>query len=103
MITNLILAISSWITHVISHLGLIGVVVLMAIESAAIPLPSEIIMPFSGFLVASGRFSLLGLGLAGALGSTIGSFITYYLGYHGGRRLIARYEKYVHVSEGELG
>ena len=81
MITDLIYAISNFITSTIDHMGYPGVALLMAIESAAIPLPSEIIMPFSGFLVASGRFSLFGLGLAGAIGSTIGSLVTYYIGY----------------------
>jgi len=102
MITNLLIWISHFVTSTIDHLGYAGVVLLMAIESAAIPLPSEIIMPFSGFLVASGRFSLFGLGLAGAIGSTIGSFITYYLGFHGGALLIKKYEQLVHVSAGEL-
>ena len=73
----------------------------MAIESAAIPLPSEVIMPFAGFLVEGGRFSLIGLAFAGAIGSTIGSLVTYYIGYYGGRRLIARYEHLVLASEGE--
>ncbi len=103
MLTNILVALTQFITSTISHLGYFGVACLMAIESAAIPLPSEVIMPFAGFLVVSGRFGLFGLALAGAIGSTIGSFITYYLGYHGGIRLIKKYEHYVHVSEGELG
>jgi membrane protein DedA with SNARE-associated domain len=74
----------------------------MAIESAAIPLPSEVIMPFAGFLVESGRFSLFGLSLAGALGSTIGSLATYYLGYYGGRRLIRKYGHIVFISQEDL-
>jgi len=103
MISNIIVAITTWITHVISNLGYPGVALLMAIESAAIPLPSEIIMPFSGFLVESGRFSLFGLAMAGAMGSTVGSMITYYLGFYGGTRLIKKYGHLVHISESELG
>lgn len=102
MITDLLIWVSNFVISTIDHLGYLGVVLLMAIESAAIPLPSEIIMPFSGSLVLSGRFSLLGLGLAGAIGSTIGSFLTYYLGFHGGAILIRKYEHLVRVSEGEL-
>ena len=102
MITDLLLSISHFVVSVIDHLGYLGVILLMAIESAAIPLPSEIIMPFSGSLIGNGRFTLLGLGLAGALGSSIGSLTTYYLGYYGGRKLIQKYERYVFVSEGEL-
>lgn len=102
MIANVFLQVTNFITHTIDVLGYPGVVLLMAIESAAIPLPSEIIMPFAGFLVASGRFNLMGLGLAGALGSLIGSLVTYALGYWGGRALIVSYGKYVLISEHDL-
>ncbi len=102
MITDLLLAISHFITNTINHLGYAGVALLMAIESAAIPLPSEVIMPFAGFLVEAGRFNLWFLGLAGAIGSTIGSLVTYYIGYYGGRRLIAKYEHIFLVSQEEL-
>jgi membrane protein DedA with SNARE-associated domain len=102
MITDIIFAVTTWITHVISSMGYTGVALLMAIESAAIPLPSEIIMPFAGFLVESGRFSLWGLALAGAIGSTVGSYATYYLGFYGGRKLIQKYGHWIHISETEL-
>lgn len=102
MVHDLIIAVTTWITHVIGSMGYPGVVLLMAIESAAIPLPSEIIMPFAGFLVAEGRFSLFGLAVAGAIGSTIGSLVTYYIGFYGGRKLITKYEHIVLVSEKEL-
>jgi membrane protein DedA with SNARE-associated domain len=102
MLHQIIAGVTIWITHVISALGLTGVGFLMAIESAAIPLPSEIIMPFAGFLAASGRFNLWSLALAGAIGSTVGSLVTYYLGYHGGKRLVNRYGHLVHISAAEL-
>lgn len=102
MITDLIFYITHFITHTIDVLGYLGVALLMAIESAAIPLPSEIIMPFAGFLVESGRFSLMGLGLAGAVGSTIGSWVAYFIGYFGGRPLIQKYGHYVFLSQSEL-
>lgn len=102
MLTDLIAYITNFIISTIDHLGYPGVALLMAIESAAIPLPSEIIMPFAGFLVGSGRFSLIGLAFAGAIGSTIGSLVTYYIGFYGGRRLIAKYEHLVFASEGEV-
>lgn len=102
MVTTILLAITGFITSVISSMGYTGVALLMAIESAAVPLPSEVIMPFSGFLVTSGRFSLLGLALAGAIGSVIGSLVTYALGYYGGRRLILRYGRYVLISPEDL-
>ncbi len=102
MIANLLLTITNFITSTISQLGYPGVALLMAVESAAIPLPSEVIMPFAGFLVGSGRFSLLALALAGALGSVIGSLVTYALGYYGGRPLVIKYGRFVLISEHDL-
>lgn len=102
MITDLILTITNFIISTIDQFGYFGVALLMAIESAAIPLPSEIIMPFSGFLVSGGRFTLFGLALAGAIGSILGSIVTYALGYFGGRPLIVRYGRYVLITEHDL-
>ena len=102
MFTDIIFTLTNFITQTISSLGYTGVALLMAIESAAIPLPSEIIMPFAGFLVESGRFTLVGLSIAGAVGSVIGSVITYALGYYGGRPLIIKYGRYVLISEHDL-
>lgn len=102
MITDFILTITNFIISTIDALGYAGVVLLMAIESAAIPLPSEIIMPFSGSLVAVERFTLFGLALAGATGSLLGSLATYALGYFGGRPLIIRYGRYVLITEHDL-
>lgn len=75
---------------------------LMAIESANIPLPSEVIMPFSGFLVAQGTFNLWWAGLAGAIGCVIGSAVSYWIGFWGGRPLIERYGKYILISHHDL-
>lgn len=86
----------------ISRLGYAGVAVLMAIESAAVPLPSEIIMPFAGSLIPSGRFSLFWIAAAGAIGSTLGSWITYWLGKYGGRPAIEKYGKYILISRHDL-
>ena len=102
MITTIVSHITQFITHTIDSLGYIGVTGLMAIESAAIPLPSEVIMPFSGSLVAAGRFGLLGLALAGAIGSVIGSWITYAIGYYGGRALVVRYGRYIFITQHDL-
>ncbi len=102
MIAHIVSIVTNFITQTISTLGYPGVVILMAIESAAIPLPSEIIMPFAGFLVGDGRFNLLGLALAGAIGSTVGSLATYAIGFYGGRPLIRRYGHWVFLSEREL-
>ena len=82
---------ASWIVAAISAGGYAGVVLLMAIESACIPLPSEIIMPFAGYLVSVGRFNLWLTALAGALGCNLGSTIAYYVGAVGGRRFVERW------------
>jgi membrane protein DedA with SNARE-associated domain len=77
-------------------------VLLMGIESACIPLPSEIIMPFAGYLVFTGQFSLHGAALAGAVGCIAGSIPAYYLGRYGGRPAIERWGRYVLVSHKEV-
>lgn len=74
----------------------------MAIESACTPLPSEIIMCFSGYLVFTGRFNLVAVATAGAIGCNIGSSLAYALGAYGGRSMISRWGRYVLVGQGEL-
>ncbi len=91
-----------FVINTISTLGYSGVALLMAIESAAIPLPSEVIMPFSGFLVSEGRFTLFGISLAGAIGSVLGSWVTYWIGKYGGRPLVRRYGRWVLITEHDL-
>ena len=102
MLETIISAITSFIINTISSLGLFGVGILMAVESACIPLPSEVIMPFAGFLVAQGRFSLLGVTLAGAIGCVVGSIIAYAAGVLGGRGFIEKYGKYILISQHDL-
>lgn len=102
MATAILGAISAWIIGVISALGYGGVALLMAIESANIPLPSEVIMPFAGFLVAKGELNLWLVGLAGGIGCVLGSIPSYYLGYFGGRPLIEKYGKYILISHHDL-
>lgn len=102
MVGRIIEAVAVFTTAVISSMGYGGVVLLMGIESACIPIPSEIIMPFAGYLVYQGEFTLLGAGFWGAVGCVAGSIPAYYLGRYGGRPLIERYGKYVLVSHHEL-
>ncbi len=94
------------VIFLINKLGYLGVALSMAIESANIPLPSEIIMPFSGYLVSQSRFSLVGVIIWGTLGGVLGSLVSYALGYYKGeeeaRRLIRRYGKFVMIHEYEL-
>jgi len=102
MIARTISVLSAFIIGVISSGGYLGIVALMAIESACIPLPSEVIMPFSGYLVYAGRFHLLWVATAGAIGCNLGSVIAYEIGFYGGRPLVERYGSYILLSRGEL-
>jgi membrane protein DedA with SNARE-associated domain len=102
MLEQVISALAAWIVAVISTTGYFGIVVLMAIESACIPLPSEVIMPFAGYLVSIGRFSLIGAATMGALGCNVGSTIAYFVAAKGGRKAVERWGAYVLVSAAEL-
>jgi membrane protein DedA with SNARE-associated domain len=102
MIAKIIAALSAFVISVISAGGYLGIVALMAIESACIPLPSEVIMPFSGYLVYTGRFNLLWVATMGALGCNLGSAIAYAVGYYGGRPLVEKYGSYILLSRHEL-
>jgi membrane protein DedA with SNARE-associated domain len=86
----------------IAFLGYGGIVLLMAVESACIPIPSEVIMPLSGYLAWKGTFNLAGVVLAGALGSMLGSLGSYYAGLKLGRPFIIRYGKYILMREEDL-
>ena len=102
MLDHVISLLASWIVAVISAGGYLGIVALMAIESACIPLPSEIIMPFAGYLVSLGRFSLIGAATAGAIGCNLGSTIAYVVAAKGGRKVIERWGAYVLIRPVEL-
>ena len=102
MVARIIEILSAWIVGTISALGYPGVVLLMGIESACIPLPSEIIMPFSGYLVYTGRFNLWTVSAAGAAGCVVGSLVAYWVGMYGGRPFIEKYGRYVLISLHDL-
>src|SRR5258706_13907396 len=87
MTEKLLAIIFVFISSVISATGYGGVVLLMAIESACIPLPSELIMPFAGYLAFQGKFNLLWLASAGALGCNLGSLVAHEIGCYIGRSL----------------
>ena len=102
MIARLIELITAFVIATISALGYAGIVLLMAIESACIPLPSEIIMPFSGYLVYTGRFNLWLVTVAGAFGCVVGSLVAYWIGMYGGRPVIEKYGRYLLISHHDL-
>ena len=102
LIEAVITILSRFVISTISTLGYAGIVITMAIESACIPLPSEIIMPFSGYLVTTGQFTMLGVTLAGAVGNVIGSIAAYYVGVRGGRPFVERYGPFILLSRRDL-
>jgi membrane protein DedA with SNARE-associated domain len=102
MTEKILAALAGFVIAVISKTGYLGVIALMAIESACIPLPSEIIMPFAGYLAYSGQFNLFWAATAGAIGCNLGSVIAYEIGFLGGRPLIEKYGFYLLMSRHDL-
>jgi membrane protein DedA with SNARE-associated domain len=102
MSEKIIALVVGFVTHVIDVGGYAGIVALMGIESACIPLPSEIIMTFTGYLVYLGRFNLLLAATAGAVGCNLGSVVAYWIGAVGGRPLVERYGRWVLMSHHDL-
>lgn len=95
-----------WITDFISQVSYTGIFILMLLESALIPIPSEVTMPFGGFLASTGRFNFWLVVLAGTVGNLVGSWLAYWVGFWGEasvvRGLIRRWGRYVLVSEEEF-
>jgi len=110
MTEKIIAVLAKFIVAVISKSGYLGVAALMGIESACIPLPSEVIMPFAGYLVYTGGrdplthllFNLFWVATAGAIGCNAGSIVAYEIGYYGGRPLVERYGSYILLSRHDL-
>jgi membrane protein DedA with SNARE-associated domain len=102
MSEKIIALVVGFVTHVIEVGGYTGIVTLMGIESACIPLPSEIIMTFTGYLVYLGRFNLLLAATSGAVGCNLGSVVAYWIGAKGGRPMVERYGRWVLMSPHDL-
>ena len=91
-----------FIKSVVAATGYGGIALLMAIESACIPLPSELIMPFAGYLVFEGSMKLLWVATAGAIGCNLGSLVAYEIGCYGGRPLVEKYGRWILMGRREL-
>jgi len=102
MTETILQAVGSFIIEVINKTGYLGIFLLMAVESANIPLPSEITMPFAGFLAQSGRFNFWLVGLIGAGGNLVGSILIYWLLFKGGRVFVDKYGKYFFMRASEV-
>lgn len=102
MVVSILSWLSEIIIHIISISGYIGIFFLMALESACVPIPSEIIMPFAGFLVWQGDLILWQIVVWGAFGNLFGSILAYWAGALGGRKLIKKFGKYILISDHDL-
>ncbi len=94
--------IANFALSLISHIGYFGVFVLMAMESMILPVPAELVMPFAGFLVSTGKFSMLFVFIASTLGTLSGSLISYAIGKYGGKAFVAKLGKYVFLDYRDL-
>jgi membrane protein DedA with SNARE-associated domain len=95
-------ALTNWITRTVGDHGLVAVFGLMLLESACIPVPSEVIMLYAGYLVSVGKLGLIAAVAAGVLGNLAGSILAWWAGKAGGRELILRYGRFIHVTEARL-
>ncbi len=102
MISELINLLADIVVKIIDFLGYSGVFFLMLIESCGIPMPSEVIMPFSGFLVAAGKMNFWLVVLLGTFGNLIGSLLAYWIGKAGGRPFLEKYGRYVLITKHDL-
>jgi membrane protein DedA with SNARE-associated domain len=102
MTEKIITVIFLFIKSLIGVTGYGGIAILMAIESACIPLPSELIMPFAGYLVYLGQMNLWWVATVGAIGCNLGSLVAYEIGAYGGRPLVERYGRWLLLSRHEL-
>ena len=93
---------TGWIADLIDAFGALGVALLMALENLFPPIPSELILPFAGFLVGRGELGYLPVLVASTAGSLFGALVLYALGRWGGRNLILRYGRFLRVKEADL-
>ncbi|OKP92532.1 alkaline phosphatase [Paenibacillus sp. P3E] len=99
---QLLASISETALHLVDTMGIWGIWIGMILESACIPIPSEVIMLSGGFLVAQGSLSFAEVVVAGVVGNLIGSILAYYVGRAGGRRLLDKYGKYILLNAHHL-
>jgi membrane protein DedA with SNARE-associated domain len=99
---GLVDAIVQWVLDIIQSMGYLGIVFLMFLDGISFPIPSEVIMAFSGWLAYDGEFNLLFVILTGTLGSVIGAIVAYGIGYTGGRVLVQRFGRYVLMGDDSL-
>ena len=102
MLIEIIDALIFFITGLILKIGYLGIFILMALESMVTPIPSELVMPFAGFLVYTGDMNMVLVILAGTFGCVFGSLLSYYIGYLGGIPLVMKFGKYLLLNKHDL-
>ncbi|MEK6901851.1 MAG: DedA family protein, partial [Nanoarchaeota archaeon] len=102
IITTLLQQLGEFFIRVIEMLGYPGIVLLMALESMIAPVPSELVMPFAGFLAGQGKLNFMLVIVFSSLGSLLGSLISYYIGKRGGYSLVKKFGKYLLLDETDL-
>ena len=102
IIDTVILTTTTWVIHMIEQGGYPGIFSLMVLEGSFLPVPSEIILTFSGYLVSEGRFSLVAVAVVGALGNVVGTLLTYSVARYLGLPFLYRYGKYVLITREEI-
>ncbi len=99
---NMVAQISDFALNLIDKTGYVGVFILSALESCAIPIPSEVVVPFSGFLAVSGRFNIWSVIFVATIANLSGAVILFWIGRSGGRWVLERYGKYVLIHKDDL-
>lgn len=94
--------ITQFVTDIILQVGYPGIFILMALGSACTPMPSEVVMVFSGYIAQQGKLNFWLVGIVGTLGGLAGSIVTYYIGYYGGRPIMEKYGKYIMIEKHEI-
>ena len=102
MFDSIIAGFVNWLEDIISFAGAWGIMGLMALESCNVPIPSEATLPFAGYLVSLDKMNFHIVAWASAIGCLLGSAVSYYLGYFGGRKFIEKYGRYFFVSKQDL-
>ncbi|MCA1840466.1 MAG: DedA family protein [Actinomycetota bacterium] len=95
-------AVKIWIENSVGHSGYLAIFVLMLLESACIPIPSEVTMPVGGLLAAAGKLSFWWVGLIGAVANVAGSLVAYYVGAHGGRTFLLKYGRFLLIKPHDI-
>ncbi|MBN8689152.1 MAG: DedA family protein [Armatimonadetes bacterium] len=102
MLDTIILPIKLWAEGLITQMGPVAIAFLMFLDSANIPIPSEVIMPFGGILAAEGKMSFLAVGAAGTIGTVLGSILNYFLGMKLGPEGVIKYGKFLLIRRKEV-